>query len=57
VQGEGFALNSVDTAPDAPEPNAVDVTTDTQFVDNQTRVGSGEVPLPSNPIPAAATQP
>ncbi len=52
VQGDGFTLQAADAAPDSPQPNTVVVTNDSQFIDDQTRVGSGQVVLPSDPLPA-----
>lgn len=46
----GSTLATAPTAPDAPTASVVIVTDDSQFVDNTTRVGSGEVPLPTNPF-------
>jgi nitrous oxidase accessory protein NosD len=43
---DGSTLNQVATAPKEPAGLAVDVTEDTQFEGNATRVGSGVVPLP-----------
>ena len=42
----GTDLTTADPIPDAPPPLACVVSNDTRFVDNQTRVGSGAVPLP-----------
>jgi hypothetical protein len=45
----GTDLSAADQIPDAPPPLACVVSNDTRFVDNQTRVGSGSIPLP-NPL-------
>ena len=46
VQG-GSTLRAADVVPAEPESLACIVSNDTRFLENQTRVGSGEVPLPS----------
>ena len=46
----GSTLATAPNAPDAPTESVILVTDDSQFVDNVTRVGSGEVPLPTNPF-------
>jgi nitrous oxidase accessory protein NosD len=47
---DGSTLVQVDTAPGDPANLSVDVTADTKFENNATRVGSGTVPLP-DPLP------
>jgi hypothetical protein len=47
---DGSTLVQVDAPPDAPSGLDVDVTTDTRFEGNATRVGSGTIPLPE-PLP------
>lgn len=47
---DGSTLNQVDAPPDGPSGLDVDVTSDTKFEGNGTRVGSGEIPLPK-PLP------
>lgn len=47
---DGSTLVQVDTAPTDPSGLSVDVTADTKFEGNATRVGSGTVPLP-DPLP------
>jgi hypothetical protein len=47
---QGSTLTTSPTAPDTPTPNVVLVTDDSQFIDNATRIGSGEVPLPTSPL-------
>jgi hypothetical protein len=49
VQGKS-QLTTVAVAPESPTTDVVTVTDDSQFLDNQTRVGSGAVPLPTNPL-------
>ena len=44
---EGTDLTTAEQIPDPPSPLACVVSNDTRFVDNQTRVGSGAIPLPS----------
>jgi hypothetical protein len=46
----GTTLVSGGQAPELPEAGVVYVTEDSQFVDNESRVGGGELPLPSNPF-------
>ena len=46
VQGAA-KLEVVQTVPTPPAPGAVSISEDTRFVENATRVGSGEIPLPS----------
>jgi hypothetical protein len=46
VQG-GSTLATADQVPAAPQALACIVSNDTRFVENQTRIGSGEVPLPA----------
>ena len=43
----GATLMQADTAPSSVMAGVVVVTTDTQFLDNQTKVGSVDVPLPA----------
>lgn len=43
---DGSTLNQVETPPDEPTGLDVDVTSDTKFEGNATRVGSGTIPLP-----------
>lgn len=50
---DGTALQTVDRVPEAPPSLVCVVSNDTRFVDNETRVGSGAVPLPD---PLADTQ-
>ncbi len=38
------------TAPESPDPGVVFVSDDSEFIENATRVGSGDVPLPTNPF-------
>jgi hypothetical protein len=45
----GTDLQTIDQVPAAPLANVCVVSNDTRFVDNQTRLGSGAVPLP-NPL-------
>ena len=47
---DGSTLNQVDTPSSAPANLAVDVSADTKFENNVTRIGSGTVPLPA-PLP------
>lgn len=56
VQG-GSQLQTAATPPDAPTPDVIVVTDDSQFIDNETRVGSGDVPLPSGPISSTEPDP
>lgn len=49
VQG-GSQLQTAAAAPTEPTPSVVIVTDDSRFIDNQTRVGSGNVPLPKGPL-------
>ncbi len=44
---DGSSLSQVDTIPDSPNALDVDVTTDTVFQGNQTRIGSNQLPLPA----------
>jgi hypothetical protein len=44
---DGSSLTQVDTVPDSPNPLEVDVSNDTVFQGNQTRVGSNQLPLPA----------
>lgn len=46
----GTMLTEVTRAPDALDPAVVFVTNDSAFVDNATRVGGGELPVPANPF-------
>jgi hypothetical protein len=54
VQGDGFALTTAKSAPEAPAPDQVVVTEDSRFVDNATRVGNGPLPLPASPLGGAS---
>jgi hypothetical protein len=47
---DGSMLMQVDVAPSSPSGNAVSVTADSSFEGNETRIGSGTVPLP-DPLP------
>lgn len=49
VQGRSQLQTSV-VAPEAPIPDLVTVTDDSRFLDNETRIGSGLVALPTGPI-------
>ena len=49
VQG-GSELQTAAVAPEEPTPEVVLVADDSRFVDNDTRVGSGVVPLPKGPL-------
>jgi hypothetical protein len=56
VQGDGFSLVTAPKAPDLPpDGNTVVVSDDSRFVDNGTRIGSGAIPLPSDPLAGATT--
>ncbi len=46
----GTSLVSGTEAPELPETGVVYVTEDSQFVDNQSRIGGGELALPANPF-------
>lgn len=46
----GTTLVSAAHAPELPKPGVVFVTEDSQFIDNESRVGGGEIPLPANPF-------
>lgn len=46
----GSKLSTVARAPEAIEPGVVFVTEDSQFIENATRVGGGELPLPESPF-------
>ncbi len=46
----GSTLATAAMAPEEPSPKVVLVTDDSRFVDNATRIGSGLVPLPSDPL-------
>lgn len=43
---EGSSLVEADAPPDAPGPSELVVTKDVRFVDNATRTGAGELPIP-----------
>jgi len=46
----GSALVTGSEPPELPESGIVFVTDDSEFVDNESRVGGGELPLPANPF-------
>jgi hypothetical protein len=46
VQG-GSNLQLADTVPDAPQGTDVVISNDTRFIDDQTRVGAGDIPMPT----------
>jgi hypothetical protein len=50
---EGSTIETGKTAPEAASPRVVVVTDDSRFEQNQTKVGSGAVPLPSSPVGGA----
>lgn len=47
---DGSTLQTAVTPPEEPTPKVVLVTEDSRFVDNATRIGSGIVPLPTDPL-------
>lgn len=49
---DGSELQVADTVPDAPESAQVVISNDTRFVDDETRIGSGSIPMPA-PLGAA----
>lgn len=54
---DGSELQVAPTVPDAPRPPDVVISDDTRFVDNATRVGSGQIPIPELFAPAARAKP
>jgi hypothetical protein len=56
VQG-GSVLATGETVPTPPAPATVFVTNDTRFIDNETRVGSGDIPLPDALVSDTRTAP
>lgn len=56
VQGDS-QLVAAAVAPDELTPEVVVVTNDSRFIDNETRIGSGIVPLPSGPLGSGEADP
>jgi hypothetical protein len=51
---DGSTLATAPSPPDETTPKVVLVTDDSRFVDNATRIGSGVVPLPTDPLGGSA---